>query len=142
MTEEIKPLQDGDPFYDLESFLLLPDSFLKKHQDPLYQRASGKEWIERYKIAKKSWEQYGTKPPIGSGVLVLVNGHQTKWPHLEELRDILHGGQHSSHCRDLVNEEPEFFRLRKTNPSPYPNNFDISYSLAEKTLWWRTFVVL
>jgi len=119
-------------FLTLEEFILLPDDPDQKHT--WSQPFSGDEWVARYKIAKNSFEEYGDKPPIGSFVAVLVNGHSCGMPRL---CDIVKG---SLPIRILKSYTEE----KETNYKYYVlgNNYNNSQSLVLPDYWWRTFKVL
>jgi len=66
-------------FYDLREFLLLKDPDRDNVSihcgEPLSRNSIAEDLVNRYDIAKRSWETYGDKgPPIGSRIITLRSG--------------------------------------------------------------------
>ncbi len=119
------------PFITLEQFLSLPDSTYEPDR-PYSKVFSGEEWIFRYNLAKEQWEKYGDNPPIGSEVMVLVNGHDTTTPELTKPK-------HLDYCarRIISAEEDQFFKLTKPDKKTYDRD-----SCVDKAFWWRSMAVI
>lgn len=124
-------------FMDLRSFLLLKDPYSSicgselrpAHRNDMldYRRiCKAEDLIERYDIAKASWELYGSDgPPIGVKVKMLFAGH---------------GGGPGVIRRfeGTFQLDPRFFavsRMRERNHS-IPDDDCKDLSLVEKCQWW------
>lgn len=116
-------LNDGDKFFDLETFQALPDGpFVgadgaREHMTP----RTGSEWIALYQTAKKSFEKYGTAgPPVGSRVLTLRAGFGCSGSGVARIFD----GKYWADERYFVLSDP---------------GKDSSIYLSYRNLWWREF---
>ena len=98
-------------FISLAEFLAINDGVIES--------LSGQSWLKRYEIAKKSFEDYGDKPPVGSLVETLRPGF---------------GGWSGVHLtlNGVFKRDERYFELAR--------NDGVSISLRKT--WWRDFRIV
>lgn len=130
-------------FISLREFLLLESKTYKRsvhHQNcmlAIYKRRNfndkyiwaecfAQDFVNRYDIAKESWEKYGEAgPPIGSIVETLVSGY----------------GGYSGQIRifeGINKEDDRLFVISR----PEGNGYDKEIYLVERKTWWTEIMVI
>lgn len=130
---KIYTLNDNDPFYSLEEYMLLPEYSWYETDRPWFNAMTGQEWITRYKLSKEMWEKYNNHPPFNSRVFVHVNGHGTMWCDVS--RDYWKRDCPMRLLVDSDENDQNHFRL-KNSREKFPN-----YSLLDRNFWWRSIYI-